>query len=89
MQLKSTVKSSSTTSKKRASKKVKNADVKKKFEFEYDPSLESVSSVKIKEKYNLFINGKWVAPKTKKYFGTSTQLLINLLLSWRSLVWAT
>ena len=71
MQLKSTVKSSSTTSKKRASKKVKNADVKKKFEFEYDPSLESVSSVKIKEKYNLFINGKWVAPKTKKYFGTS------------------
>lgn len=39
-------------------------------EFEYAPSLESTKVVKIKEKNELFINGKWVAPKSGKYFKT-------------------
>lgn len=39
-------------------------------EFDYAPSLESTKVVKIKEKNELFINGKWVAPKSGKYFTT-------------------
>jgi aldehyde dehydrogenase (NAD+) len=38
--------------------------------FEYAPALESTSIVNIAEKYNLFINGKFVAPKSRKYFPT-------------------
>lgn len=38
--------------------------------WDYAPALESVKLVKIKESYDLFIAGKWVAPKSKKYFKT-------------------
>jgi len=38
--------------------------------FEYAPALESTAVVDIKAQYNLFINGKFVAPKSGKYFAT-------------------
>lgn len=38
--------------------------------WEYAESIESSSIVKIAPKYNLFINGKFVAPKSGKYFPT-------------------
>ena len=38
--------------------------------FEYAPALESTSIVNIAESYKLFINGKFVAPKSGKYFPT-------------------
>jgi acyl-CoA reductase-like NAD-dependent aldehyde dehydrogenase len=38
--------------------------------FEYAPALESTSIVSIAESYKLFINGKFVAPKSGKYFET-------------------
>ena len=34
------------------------------------PALESTSHFKLKETYDLFINGKFVAPKSGKYFDT-------------------
>lgn len=36
--------------------------------FEYAPAPESRSVVKLKSEYGLFINGKWVAPLSKKKF---------------------
>ena len=36
--------------------------------WEYAPSLESTNHVQLKEKYDLFIDGKWVKPKSGKYF---------------------
>jgi acyl-CoA reductase-like NAD-dependent aldehyde dehydrogenase len=38
--------------------------------FEYAPALESTSIVSIADSYKLFINGKFVAPKSGKYFPT-------------------
>ncbi len=38
--------------------------------WEYSESIESAAIVKIAPKYNLFINGKFVAPKSGKYFPT-------------------
>ena len=38
--------------------------------FEYAPALESTAIVNIADKYNIFINGKFVAPKSRKYFPT-------------------
>ena len=38
--------------------------------FEYAPALESTSIVIIADSYKLFINGKFVAPKSGKYFPT-------------------
>ena len=38
--------------------------------FEYAPALESTALVTIKDRYHLFINGKFVAPKSGKYFST-------------------
>lgn len=40
------------------------------FEFDYAPSLESTKVVKINSKNELFINGKWQAPESGKYFTT-------------------
>lgn len=34
------------------------------------PALESTASAKLKEQYDLFINGKWQAPSNNKYFDT-------------------
>ena len=39
-------------------------------QFEYAPALESTAIVNIAERYNLFINGKFVTPKSGKYFPT-------------------
>ncbi|MBM3185492.1 MAG: aldehyde dehydrogenase family protein [Bacteroidetes bacterium] len=36
--------------------------------WEYAPSLESTAHIQLKEKYDLFIDGKWVKPKSGKYF---------------------
>ncbi len=38
--------------------------------FEYAPALESTKIVQVKDHYGLFINGKFVAPKSGKYFPT-------------------
>ena len=38
--------------------------------WEYAPSLESTDHVRIASRYELFIGGKFVAPKSKKYFPT-------------------
>ena len=35
-----------------------------------DPAPESTGHIKLKTKYNLFIGGKWVKPKSGKYFAT-------------------
>jgi aldehyde dehydrogenase (NAD+) len=37
--------------------------------WEYDPAPESAAP-HLQDRYTLFINGKWVAPKTKKYFSS-------------------
>ena len=34
------------------------------------PALESRSIAKIEKQYDLFINGKWEKPSSKKYFAT-------------------
>lgn len=36
----------------------------------YDPSPESIGNVKLKERYDLFIDGKFVKPASGKYFAT-------------------
>jgi aldehyde dehydrogenase (NAD+) len=38
--------------------------------WEYAPSLESTDHINLKKKYDLFINGKWLKPTSKKYFNT-------------------
>ena len=37
---------------------------------EYSPALESTDHITINERYNLFINGKFVAPSSGEYFDT-------------------
>ncbi|MES2837475.1 MAG: aldehyde dehydrogenase family protein [Bacteroidota bacterium] len=39
-------------------------------DWNYAPSPESTDHIKIDKKYNLFINGEFVAPSSKKYFDT-------------------
>ncbi len=36
--------------------------------WEYAPSLESTAHIQLKKKYDLFIDGQWVKPKSGKYF---------------------
>jgi aldehyde dehydrogenase (NAD+) len=38
--------------------------------WEYAPSLESTTHIQLKKKYDLFIDGKWVKPKSGNYFKT-------------------
>jgi aldehyde dehydrogenase (NAD+) len=38
--------------------------------WQYAPAPESASHVKLREKYDLYINGKWTAPAQGKYFDT-------------------
>jgi len=38
--------------------------------WDYAPSPESTSHVRLQEKYDLYIDGKWVAPSSKVYFET-------------------
>jgi aldehyde dehydrogenase (NAD+) len=39
-------------------------------DFKYAPAPEGTEHIELKEKYSLFINGKFVAPSSKKYFDT-------------------
>jgi aldehyde dehydrogenase (NAD+) len=38
--------------------------------WEYAPSLEGTSHIQLKEKYDLFIDGKWIKPSNNRYFDT-------------------
>jgi len=38
--------------------------------WEYAPSLEGTSHVQLKDKYDLFIDGKWVKPSSGRYFAS-------------------
>lgn len=38
--------------------------------WEYAPSPEGTGHIQLNKKYNLFIDGKWLAPSSKKYFET-------------------
>ena len=38
--------------------------------WEFSPSLESVDHIKIKDKYDLFIDGEFVQPLSNKYFNS-------------------
>ena len=38
--------------------------------WKYAPSLEGTSHIQLKKKYDLFIDGKWVKPKSGKYFSS-------------------
>jgi aldehyde dehydrogenase (NAD+) len=38
--------------------------------WEYTPSLEGTSQIQFKERYELFIDGKWVKPSSNRYFDT-------------------
>ncbi len=38
--------------------------------WEYAPSLESTSHIQLKERYELFIDGKWVKPSDNRYFSS-------------------
>lgn len=38
--------------------------------FEYAPAPESADHVRLSKRYDLFIGGKFVAPKSKRYFAT-------------------
>ncbi len=50
--------------------KAKNNTIKLDFDTKYAPAPESKSSASIKPKYDLFINGKFEKPSSKKYFDT-------------------
>ena len=39
-------------------------------DWKYAPALESTDHIKINKQYDLFINGKFVKPNSKKYFAT-------------------
>ena len=55
---------------KKAKKKENSHDLKPGFSFEYSESLESTAVVKLKEKNQLFINGKFVDSSDNKFFPT-------------------
>jgi aldehyde dehydrogenase (NAD+) len=40
--------------------------------WEYAPSPEATDHIKLESRYELFINGKWRAPKSGKYFATTS-----------------
>ena len=46
------------------------AKKKNEFSWDYAPSLESTSHIEIKDKYELFIDGKFVKPSSGNYFNT-------------------
>ena len=39
--------------------------------WDLSPAPESKGHIKLKDKYDLFINGKWVKPSSGKYFNTT------------------
>tara|TARA_Y100000590_G_scaffold470775_1_gene670239 strand:+ start:51787 stop:53337 length:1551 start_codon:yes stop_codon:yes gene_type:complete len=55
------------TSKKKTTRTTSTHKLKPGMVFEYDPAPESSAVVSIKKKYELFIDGAWVAPESGKY----------------------
>jgi len=55
------------TSKKKTTWTTSTHNLKPGMVFEYDPAPESSAVVSIKKKYELFIDGSWVAPESGKY----------------------
>jgi len=53
-----------------AKKKAKEVKVNFKTSWEYAAAPESKDHIRLKDKYDLFINGKFTAPKSGKYFDT-------------------
>lgn len=53
-----------------ATKKVKSPSIQFNTAWQYAPAPESSDHVKLQNRYELFINGKFTAPKSKKYFAT-------------------
>src|SRR5690348_1423884 len=53
-------------------KTIKSNTIKLKFDtsWSYDPAPESKSAATINKQYDLFINGEWQKPSSKKYFDT-------------------
>jgi aldehyde dehydrogenase (NAD+) len=49
---------------------IKMAKQNKTESWDYAPSLEGTSHIQLKKKYDLFIDGKWVKPKSGKYFSS-------------------
>ena len=49
---------------------MKTEDTITDFNWEYAPAPEAKDHVKLKAQYDLFINGKFVKPNSKKYFAT-------------------
>ena len=48
----------------------KTSNKKKEVEWNFSPSLESTGHVKLKEQYDLYIDGKWIKPESGIYFET-------------------
>ena len=63
---------STVTKKNKKTTSKSNGSIKLKFDtgWEYAPAPESKSAAKIKDRYDLFINGKFVKPHPEKYFET-------------------
>ena len=53
-----------------AKKKVKEIELDLSSNWDYAPSLESTGHIQLKKKYDLFIGGKFVKPKSGVYFDT-------------------
>jgi aldehyde dehydrogenase (NAD+) len=45
-------------------------NISSEFKWDYAPAPEAKDHVKIKKQYDLFINGQWIKPSSKKYFPT-------------------
>ncbi|MCE3260174.1 MAG: betaine-aldehyde dehydrogenase [Bacteroidetes bacterium] len=45
-------------------------EIAQEFKWDYAPAPEAKDHAKIKKQYDLFINGEWTKPSTKKYFDT-------------------
>jgi aldehyde dehydrogenase (NAD+) len=56
--------------KKKASKKSNTIKLKFDTSWQYAPAPESKSAATINKQYDLFINGEWQKPLSKKYFDT-------------------
>lgn len=49
---------------------MKNESITSEFKWDYSPAPEAKDHIKLKPQYDLFINGKFVKPNSKKYFAT-------------------
>ncbi len=48
----------------------KNTEAPSQFKWHYAAARESTEHIQLKPRYDLFINGKFIKPQSKKYFGT-------------------